>query len=116
MPTINNFFNTLPYTFQYGEPFTRTGMLSTWTANEHWTLGGGFTRGWDNFSDANPHLGSLTTATWTGDNKDSFAWVWVQSHEPDANSGGVTPPAPAVASIPRVTCTRWFTPNRLPRS
>jgi Putative beta-barrel porin-2, OmpL-like. bbp2 len=92
VPTINNFFNTLPYTFQYGEPFTHTGMLATWTANEHWTLGGGFTRGWDNFSNANPHLGSLATATWTGDNKDSLAWVWVQSHEPDANSGGIDPP------------------------
>ncbi len=94
VPTINNFFNTLPYTFQYGEPFTHSGFLATWTANEHWTLGGGLINGWDNFfGGPNPHLGSLTTITWTGDNKDSLAYVWVQSHEPDANSQAVQAPA-----------------------
>ncbi len=92
VPTPQNFFNTLPYTFQYGEPFTHTGMLATWTASEHWAIGGGLIRGWDNFSSANPNLGSLTTVTWTGDNKDSLAWVWVQSHEPNSVSGGAGPP------------------------
>lgn len=93
VPTINNFFNTLPYTFQYGEPFTHLGMLATWTANEHWTIGAGFIRGWDNFNSTNPNLGFLGTLTWTGDNKDSLAFVYVQDHEPDFNSGGVQPPA-----------------------
>jgi Putative beta-barrel porin-2, OmpL-like. bbp2 len=92
VPTPQNFFNSLPYTFQYGEPFTHTGMLANWTPSEHWTFGAGFARGWDNFGNANPHLCSITTATWTGNNNDSFAWVWIQSHEPDANSGGVDPP------------------------
>jgi hypothetical protein len=93
VPTINNFFNTLPYTFQYGEPFTHSGMLATWTANEHWTLGAGLIQGWDSFfGGPNPHLGSICTATWTGEKKDSFAWVWIQDHEPDANSAGVVAP------------------------
>jgi len=93
VPTINNFFNSLPYTFQYGEPFTHMGMLATWTMNDHWTIGSGFIRGWDNFGGFNPNLGYLGTLTWTGDANDSLAFVYIQDHEPDANSVGVTPPA-----------------------
>ena len=29
VPTTGNFFPSLPYTFQYGEPFTHTGVLAT---------------------------------------------------------------------------------------
>ncbi|HEY2841666.1 MAG TPA: outer membrane beta-barrel protein, partial [Pirellulales bacterium] len=56
VPTVNNFFNSLPYTFQYGEPFTQFGLLATWTANQHWTIGAGFNRGWDNMTGGNPNL------------------------------------------------------------
>ena len=33
--TSQNFFNTIPYTYQYGEPFTHTGALATWTASDN---------------------------------------------------------------------------------
>ncbi len=86
VPTINNFFNTLPYTFQYGEPFTHTGMLATYTMSDKWTVGSGFTRGWDNWDNSgNPHLGYLGTLTWTGENKNSLALVIVWSNEPNQN-------------------------------
>ena len=29
VPTTGNFFPNLPYTFQYGEPFTMTGVIGT---------------------------------------------------------------------------------------
>ena len=63
--TIANFFTTLPYTFQYGEPFTHTGALATWTVNEKLTVGTGIIRGWDNFGNNNPNIGAITTLTRT---------------------------------------------------
>ena len=50
--TTQNFFNTIPYTYQYGEPFTHTGMLATWNATDNtgvnsidlaWSADGGAT-------------------------------------------------------------------------
>jgi hypothetical protein len=77
-----NIFTTLPYTYQYGEPFTHTGALATWTASDKWTLGGGVIRGWDNFNGQfNPHLGYLGTTTRTFDNGNTLAWVGVLSPE-----------------------------------
>jgi hypothetical protein len=51
VPAIGNFFYTHAYTMQYGEPFTHTGILDTWTPNDQLTVYGGITNGWDNFSD-----------------------------------------------------------------
>ena len=51
VPAIGNFFYTHAYTMQYGEPFTHTGILDTWTPNEQLTVYAGITNGWDNFSD-----------------------------------------------------------------
>jgi len=51
VPAIGNFFYTHAYTMQYGEPFTHTGILDTWTPNDQMTVYAGITQGWDNFSD-----------------------------------------------------------------
>ncbi len=63
VPTTGNFFPSLPYTFQYGEPFTMTGAIGTYTLNENVSFGGGVMRGWDNFGDLNPHLSYVGTYT-----------------------------------------------------
>lgn len=77
-----NVFNTIPYTYQYGEPFTHTGALATWTASDKLVLGAGITKGWDNFDNQfNPHVGYLGTATYTNDNGTSFAWVGLTGPE-----------------------------------
>jgi hypothetical protein len=81
--TVANFFTTLPYTFQYGEPFTHTGALATWTVNEKLTVGAGIIRGWDNFSNNNPGAGYIGTFTRTFDDKSSLAIVQVLSREPN---------------------------------
>lgn len=86
VPTTGNFFSTLPYTFQYGEPFTHTGMLATYSGFDKLTLGSGFTRGWDNWSYGNPHLGYLGTATYSFEDESSLALVIVSGLEP--NGGG----------------------------
>jgi hypothetical protein len=51
VPAVGNFFYTHAYTMQYGEPFTHTGILDTWKANDQMTVYAGITNGWDNFSD-----------------------------------------------------------------
>jgi hypothetical protein len=79
VPMTGNFFYSLPYTFQYGEPFTHTGVLASYKLSEKTTIGGGFTRGWDNWgggTGGNPHLGLLGTLTQTLE-KGSVAFVWV---------------------------------------
>ncbi len=38
----------LPYTFQYGEPLTFTGVQATWQYTETVAIGGGIQQGWDN--------------------------------------------------------------------
>jgi len=89
--TANNFFPVLPYTFQYGEPFTHTGLLATYKVSDKFTWGNGFVRGWDNFDNSgNPNLSYIGTATYTRDNEDTLAWVGLFGREPNlsgANGG-----------------------------
>ncbi|MCI0653090.1 MAG: porin, partial [Methylococcaceae bacterium] len=69
----DNFFVTKPYTFQYGEPFTHTGILGSYTINPNWSVTAGAvtgsaTGGWDGNWDR--ELGNwdfLGGVTWTSD-------------------------------------------------
>jgi hypothetical protein len=82
--TANNFFATLPYTFQYGEPFTHTGVIATKKISDELTLGGAVTHGWDDTDNTgNPHAGGLITASWTIDEQRSLAYVGVIGNEPN---------------------------------
>lgn len=76
-----NFFNTLPYTYQYGEPFTHTGSTATYTVNDSLQVGGGVVRGWDNFDNTNPNVGGIATITKTFDNGASLAYVGILDQE-----------------------------------
>ena len=51
---VGDFFYTICNTFQYGEPFTHTGMLSTWTPNEQLVTYAGIVNGWDNWDSGTP--------------------------------------------------------------
>ncbi|MFO1022518.1 MAG: outer membrane beta-barrel protein [Planctomycetales bacterium] len=82
--TTQNFFYTIPYTYQYGEPFTHWGGLLTWNATDNLVIGGGVTRGWDNFDGSgsgSPNAGALGTVTYTFEDKSSVAMVFVWSNE-----------------------------------
>ena len=69
----DNFFVTKPYTFQYGEPFTHTGILGTYTFSPNWSaqagaLTGSSTGGWDGSFNRNLATWSgIATGTWTSD-------------------------------------------------
>jgi len=96
--TWNNFFNTLPYTFQYGEPFTHTGILGNYKVSDSLALGAVMTRGWDNFDNFNPNLGAMGYAVVTGPNSGTFAYHGHWSNEPNF---GPTQPDGAPGFSPR---------------
>jgi Putative beta-barrel porin-2, OmpL-like. bbp2 len=82
--TANNFFPLLPYTFQYGEPFTHTGVIATKKISDDLTVGGAITHGWDSSDNTgNPHAGGLATATYTIDDQRALAYVGVFGNEPN---------------------------------
>ncbi len=92
--TTGNFFPNLPYTFQYGEPFTMTGALATWQATEDVAIVAGITHGWDNFDNSsNPHVGGVFGYTENFSDGGSFAGAWTIGNEPNtfnALNQGVT--------------------------
>lgn len=47
VPANGNFFYSHAYTMQYGEPFTHSGALATYTYSDTTKLIGGFVNGWD---------------------------------------------------------------------
>jgi hypothetical protein len=60
----DNFFFSHAYTMQYGEPFTHTGILSSYPVNDNITLSGGVVTGWDSFFQEPPNfLGGVTLTT-----------------------------------------------------
>lgn len=81
--TTQNFFNTIPYTYQWGEPFTHTGATATYQFTDQFVVSSGLIRGWDNFAGGNGYLGNLTTWTYTFKDKSSLAQVIVASNEPN---------------------------------
>ena len=103
--TYQNFFNTIPYTYQWGEPFTHTGILPAYQATDNLVVGAGITRGWDNSSNFNPHAGYIGTATYNNLLKegDALAYVNMYSQEPDGAASGA-----GQAALPQYTSKPQF--------
>ncbi|HEX4129402.1 MAG TPA: outer membrane beta-barrel protein [Pirellulales bacterium] len=109
--TYLNFFNTIPYTYQYGEPFTHTGFLAQQQVTDDLNLGLGVTRGWDNTGNFNPNAGVLGTVTRNNLSKegDSLAWVFMYSNEPQAvGVNSAIPINPGVPYNPPGFAGRYF--------
>ncbi len=64
VPAPENFFYSHAYTMQYGEPFTHTGLLGSYSCSPCLTVYAGLTRGWDTWEDPNDALGFLGGFTW----------------------------------------------------
>lgn len=86
--TTQNFFNTIPYTYQYGEPFTHTGAWVNQKFNDNLHIGGGVTRGWDNVDGGrgnpqtgSPNAGAFGMAHLVGDSGSSLTWFGHWSNE-----------------------------------
>lgn len=87
VPTTGNFFPSLPYTFQYGEPFTFTGLHATYAITEKSTIGGGITQGWDNLDARTPNTGFFATYAETFEDGGAFAYTAVASNEQTQTAG-----------------------------
>ena len=88
--STGNFFYTHSYTFLYAYPFTQTGIVGTYTANDYVTWNYGVNEGWDNFNDTDENLsytGGLTVKSC--DKKTTLAWFFQVGNEPIT---GVTGP------------------------
>lgn len=90
----DNFFVTKPYTMQYGEPFTHTGVLANYAINDNWNLAAGAvtgsnTGGWDgNFDRGLGNWAFLGGVTWTStDAGTSLAVTSTAGHVAENNSG-----------------------------
>lgn len=78
----DNFFYSHAYAFQYGEPFTHTGMMATWQVAERFALMGSLIQGWDNWTDSNQKPGFMGGANWISESeKTSLAWALCLSNE-----------------------------------
>ena len=108
IPTALNFFPTLPYIFQYGEPFTHTGFNTTYTLSDTSTVSAGIIRGWDNFGNNNPNLGFLGTYTKTFEDKSSYASVFIWSNEPNQNTTNNQLSGANPALYNNVHSSRWI--------
>jgi hypothetical protein len=87
----DNFFYSHAYTMQYGEPFTHTGALATWTPNEHLTVMGGGTNGWDNFEDVYDEMSFLGGVTFTASDNNSKLALAMHSGDEELTAGTVGP-------------------------
>jgi hypothetical protein len=88
VPATGNFFATHAYTMQYGEPFSHTGALATWKANDNWTLIGGLVNGWDRFDGVSDRIAGIGGAIYTPDHgKYTITLTGISGTEPGFASG-----------------------------
>ncbi len=87
----DNFFYSHAYTMQYGEPFTHTGVLTTWTPNSNLTLIGGGSYGWDNFENVYDDVSILLGATFTASDGNSKLAVALSIGDEEETFGTVRP-------------------------
>jgi hypothetical protein len=69
VPSVANFFYSHSYTMCYSDPILVTGALATYKLCDHWSITGGFHRGWMMWEDNNDDLNFMGGITWTSDDK-----------------------------------------------
>jgi len=88
----NNFFYSHAYTMQYGEPFTHTGGLMSWSG-DRLTVHAGVVNGWDKTDALTDKMAFLGGVSFTPcDERYSLTWT-VISGEEDGTSPALAPPA-----------------------
>jgi hypothetical protein len=87
----DNFFYSHAYTMQYGEPFTHTGVLSTWTPNEQLSASVGGTYGWDNFENVYEDVSFLGGVTFTASDGNSKLALAMHIGDEEQTAGTVLP-------------------------
>ncbi|MCE5301710.1 MAG: porin [Planctomycetaceae bacterium] len=76
VPATGNFFYSHSYQMFYAEPFTHTGMLATYKANDVVTVFGGWVNGWDEgWQGADSGSMFLGGVTFTFSERTSLTWA-----------------------------------------
>ncbi len=78
-----NFFYSHSYNFQYGGPFTHTGVLTETAVGSKLNMLFGYTRGWNNWEDLNGKPNYLVGFTWCPSQVASLAFVVSTGSEDD---------------------------------
>lgn len=78
-----NFFYSHAYTMQYGEPFTHTGILTSFGITNKLTGHFGITRGWDTWEDPNGSAGYLAGLSFAPSDVSSLAFTMHTGREDD---------------------------------
>jgi hypothetical protein len=60
---------SVPYMFNYGQPFTHTGLMTTWHVSDRLNLYGGTTTGWDRFMNDKYKWGYMGGFAWTSEDE-----------------------------------------------
>lgn len=72
---------SVPYMFNYGQPFTHVGLMTTWHVNDQLNVYNGTDPGWDRFFNANYKWGYMGGFAWTSkDEKFNLTMVYSLSH------------------------------------
>tara|TARA_R110000850_G_scaffold259413_1_gene386287 strand:+ start:3058 stop:4542 length:1485 start_codon:yes stop_codon:yes gene_type:complete len=79
----DNFFYSHSYSMQYGEPFTHTGILTTFQVTEQLQLLAGVARGWDAWEDPNDDAELLAGIGWNSSDKDTSINLTLTSGDQD---------------------------------
>ncbi len=66
VPAIGRPLLSVPYMFNYGQPFTHWGLMTTWNVNDNLVIYNGAPQGWDQFQNANATWGYMGGFSWTG--------------------------------------------------
>ncbi|QDU10246.1 hypothetical protein V202x_36450 [Gimesia aquarii] len=81
----DNFFYSHSYSMQYGEPFTHTGILSTFQVSDQLQLLAGIARGWDAWEDPNDDAELLAGIGWVSSDQATNVNLALSSGDQDTN-------------------------------
>src|SRR5262249_40294476 len=79
VPAIARPLLSVPYMFNYGQPFTHFGALTTWHVTERLNLYNGTINGWDRWINEHYKWGYIGGFNWTSENEKTnvaFTCVW----------------------------------------
>jgi len=72
---------SVPYMFNYGQPFTHVGLMTTWHVNDQLNIYNGTTPGWDRFFNSKYKWGYMGGFAWTSkDEKFNITSIYSITH------------------------------------
>lgn len=72
---------SVPYMFNYGQPFTHSGLMTTWHVNDQLNVYNGAITGWDRFFNADYKWGYMGGYAWTSkDEKFNITGIYSITH------------------------------------